>query len=60
MILKVTSKKYRTNRKGYDDMYKLEASDVLEEANHGVLQGQTCINPFDSYRSLSLEMVNRS
>ena len=40
--------------------YKLEASDVFEEANHGVLQGQTCINPFDSYRSLSLEMVNRS
>ena len=30
--MKVTSKKYRTNRKGYEDMYKLEASDVFEEA----------------------------
>ena len=54
--MKATSKKYRTNRKGYDEMYKLEASDVFEEANHGVLQGQTCFNPFDSYRSLSCRL----
>ena len=54
--MKVTSKKYRTKGKSYDDVYKLEASDVFEEANHGVLQGQTRFNPFGSCRPLNCRL----
>ena len=31
-MMKVTTKQHRNNRKGYDDVCKLEPSDVFEES----------------------------
>ena len=55
----VTSKKYRYNRKGSNKVCKLEAV-YLKKLILAYYKMACFLPSFDSYRSLSLEIVNRS
>ena len=57
MIL--TAKKYRNNRKGSNDVCKLDAV-YLKKLILAYYKIACFLPSFDSYRSLSFEIVNRS